>query len=315
MNKPPAGGFIFFTHQNLGSTTSTLYPLAPENLMSVLNRKTPAQELSEWTQRLHDDIKSQRMSLPVLPEVTRKLRDVVNDNNVQLRALAQVLAAEPALVAKILKSASSSLMGLEPTQSVETAIARLGVNSVRGMVFNYCLSKLFKERQTGPLKEELRRVWQRSTLTGLYGQMLAQRLKLENSYALLAGLIHNVGALPIIALFTQRKELAGKLELMRAMISAQQAELSEMIARNWGLSAELIAIPRQLKQENEQSTLLDITRCAIKLAEWYESPGYTVDGIARLPAAQRLKIDGAQLASWVADSRAEVSDLCHVLSD
>ncbi len=33
--------------------------------MSVLNRKTPAQELQEWTQRLYDDLKNQRMNLPV----------------------------------------------------------------------------------------------------------------------------------------------------------------------------------------------------------------------------------------------------------
>ncbi len=243
------------------------------------------------------------------------MRDVDNDNNVQLRVLAQTLSAEPALVARLLKSASSSIMGLEPTQSLETAIARLGINAVRGMVFNYCLSKLFKERQTGPLKEELRRVWARATLTGLFGQMLAQRLKQENSYALLAGLIHNVGALPIIALFTQRKELAGKLDLMKAMLATEQAALSETIARHWGLNEELAAVPRQLLRDNESSTLLDITRCAIRLAEWFESPGFTVDGIARLPAARRLHIDGAQLASWVADARGQITELYNVLAE
>ena len=284
-------------------------------MMNVLNRKTPAQELDEWALRLRDDIRSQRLSLPVLPEVTRKLRDIVQDNNVALRVLAQTVAAEPALVARILKSTSSSLMGLEPTQSLDTAIARLGLNAVRGMVFNYCLSKLFKERQTGPLKEELRRLWQRATLTGLFGQMLAQRLKQENSYALLAGLIHNVGAMPVVALFAQHKELAGKLDLMRGLIAAQQAELGEMIARHWGLEDDVATIPRKLRNDSEISVLLDMTRCAVKLAEWFESPGYTIDGIARLPAARRLQIDGAQLALWVADARPQITELYNVLAD
>ncbi len=283
--------------------------------MSLLNRKSPAQELQEWTLLLREEIRSQRMSLPVLPEVTRKLRDVVNDNNVSMRVLAQTLSAEPTLVARIMRAGSSSLLGLEPTQSLETAIARLGVNAVRGMVFNYCLSKLFKERQTGPLKEELRRVWQRATLTGLFGQMLAQRLKIENSYALLAGLVHNVGAMPIIALFSQRKELAGKIDLMRGLMASQQIELSEMIARHWGLPNDIVTIPHRLRQDNESGQLLDITRCAIKLAEWFESPGFTVDGIARLPAAQRLGIDGAQLASWVADARPQITELYNLLMD
>jgi HD-like signal output (HDOD) protein len=283
--------------------------------MSLLNRKTPAQELEEWTQRLREDIRLQRLNLPALPEVTRKLRDIVNDNQVSLRALAQALSAEPALVARLLKAGSSSAMGLEPTHSLETAIARLGVNAVRGMVFNYCLSKLFKERQTGPLKEELRRVWQRSTLTGLFGQLLAQRIKQENSYALLAGLIHNVGALPIIALFVQHKELAGKLDLMRGLMASQQTELSELIARHWALPNEVALIPKQLRQDEVAGTLVDITRCAIKLSEWFESPGFTVDGIARLAAAQRLRIDGAQLAQWVAEARPQITDLYNVLVD
>lgn len=284
--------------------------------MALMVRKTVDQEKAEWTARLHEELRLKRIMLPSLPEVTKKLRDVVGDNNASVRLVAQTLSGEPALVARIMKAGSSALLGLEPASNLESAIIRLGMNTTRGLVFNYCLSKLFKERHSGPLREELRKVWMRATLTGGFAQMVAARLKIENSYALLGGLVHNVGALPVISLFSQQRELAGKLDLMRLMMREQQAPLGEIVVRHWGMSDEVVAIPRQVMDESlPASQLGEIVRVALRFALCYETPGLGIETISNTPAAQRLKIDTAMAEQWLMQARKEMSELQTLLFD
>jgi HD-like signal output (HDOD) protein len=283
--------------------------------VSLPIRRTPEQERAFWRERLHEEVRLKRLQLPTLPEVTQKLRQAVSDNATPVRTLAQVIGTEPALSARISQAANAAWLGREPTASLETAITRLGYNAVRGMVYNHCLARLFRERQTGPLRDELRKIWHRASLTGAYGQRLSLMLGIENSHALLAGLVHNIGALPVFALFAQQKELAGKLDLMRALIAGEQGVIGELILRQWQVPEELYAIPVAAFQDAPErpTQVIDLTRIARELAQWYELPNSTVPQIEQLPAMKRLRLSLVRLESFLQESRDEITELNQML--
>ena len=283
--------------------------------MILSARRTPEQERIYWQARLHDDVRLKRLQLPSLPEVTQKLRQAVADNSMPVRMLAQVITSEPALSTRISQSANAAWMGLEQTNSMETAISRLGYNSVRGMVYNYCLSRLFRERQTGPLRDELRKVWHRASLTGAYGQRLSIFLGIENSHALLAGLLHNIGTLPVFAMFAQQKELAGKLDLMRWLIMEEQGAIGEIILRQWGVPEDLIPVPVGVVSDDPDrpTQVIDITRIARECAQWYDTPNCTVPNLDHLPAMRRLRLSLMQLEKFLAETKDEIAELSQLL--
>ncbi|NQD38252.1 HDOD domain-containing protein [Permianibacter sp. IMCC34836] len=281
------------------------------------SKLTLQQEQQEWSDRLQQDLRLQRLQLPSLPEITQRLREAVADRNISVRALAQVLSAEPVLVAKLMQAASASWIGLEPPANLEVAITRIGMQSVRGIVYNYCLSKLFKERQTGPLRDELRKIWQRATLTAACAQMLASKLALENSHALLAGMMHNIGALPILSLFGQQRELAGRIDLMKLLLASDQALLGEAILQHWQMPDDVIAVPRGLAHEGDADSpvTVDVIRLALELAKWQEVPNSTVPAIDNFPPAQRLHVDRRKLEPWLTQSRKEIQSFLQMLQN
>lgn len=284
--------------------------------MNTFTPKNAEQERQFWRQQLHEEVRLQRLQLPTLPELTQKLRQIVSDNNAPVRTLAHVIQTDPSLSTRITQAASAAWMGLESANSLEIAITRLGYNAVRGMVYNHCLSRLFRERQTGPLRDELRRIWLRATLTGAYGQRLALHLNIENSHALLAGLLHNIGALPVLSLFAQhKKQLAGKLDLMHWLIAEEQGTLGEMILRQWQVPEDLIPVPKGILTDHPErpTQVIDLARISLLLAIWYETPDSTVPRIDQVPAMQRLRMTLPQLEKFLQETRRDIGEFIQLL--
>lgn len=278
-------------------------------------RKTLQQEQQQWSSKLREDLRLKRLQLPSLPEITKRLREAVADRNASMRTLAQILSAEPALTVKLMQAASAAWIGLEPPANLEVAITRLGQQTVRGIVYNYCLSKLFQERQTGPLREELRKTWLRATLTAAYAEMLNKKLAIGDSYALLGGMMHNIGALPVLALFAQQRELAGRLDLLKLLISSEQALLGEAILQQWHMPADVMMVPQGITSDgsDESPTTVDLVRVALVLAKWQELPNSTVPAIDDMPAANRLALNRRKLEPWLTDSRKDIQSYTQLL--
>lgn len=278
-------------------------------------RKSLQQEQQQWSARLREDLRLKRLQLPSLPEVTRRLREAVADRSLSIRGLAQILSSEPVLAAKLMQAASGAWTGLEPSATLEQAITRLGQHSVRGIVYNYCLSRLFQERQSGPLREELRKVWLRATLTAAYAELLNVKLAAHESYALLAGMMHNIGELPVLALFSTQRELAGRLDLLKLLLQSEKAALGEAILKQWQMPDEICAVPMGLTSPGDGNSpqAIDIVRVALELARWQESPNATVPAIDNLPAAQRLGLNRQRLEPWLVQSRAALQGFTQLL--
>jgi len=234
---------------------------------------------------------------------------------VSVRVLAQTVSAEPVLVAKLMQAGGAAWMGLEPPANIEVAITRIGIHSVRGIVYNYCLSKLFKERQTGPLRDELRKIWNRATMTAACAQMLATKLALKNNHALLAGMVHNIGALPILSLFAQQRELAGRLDLMKLLLSSESALLGEAILQHWQMPDDVIAVPIGMVLDGGAATpvTVDLVRLALELAKWQEDIFANIPALDELPAVQRLALDQAKLKALLSQCQAEILSFNQVL--
>ncbi len=282
-------------------------------------RRSNEEIYHHWLSRLHEDVRMKRLSLPSLPESTRRLRELVSGPQEQgLRVLAQALTQEPELATRVSKLASAAWLGLHAPGDLETAIARIGMNHVRSLVFNFCLSKLFREKQAGPLREDLKRLRQQAIRTGAAAQWLAARLMPEDANALLAGLTHNVGALPVYAMFMQQKELAGRQDLLTRMVDDVQGSLGELVLQQWGLPEAIWSVPRQVFARTpppKHTAHGDLICLARRFGLWLEKPDSTVPPLAEMAAAERFGLSRLQLEQWLADGRAELGDWQSLLAD
>ena len=73
---------------------------------------------------LVEKIQSDSLVLPTLPEIAIKIREAADDPDVNLLAMADVIAQDPALSARMVKVANSAFMGR--SVKVETLNQNLG---------------------------------------------------------------------------------------------------------------------------------------------------------------------------------------------
>ncbi|GAB4550255.1 MAG: HDOD domain-containing protein [Phycisphaerales bacterium] len=132
--------------------------------------------------------------IAMLPEITIRIIELVEDPNSTANDLHQIISNDPALCARILKVVNSSFYGL-PGQigSINRAIVLLGLNAVKNIAISASLAKLFRGGQLSP-HFSARDLWTHSVAAATAAKVIADEMKVASSdEAFLAGLVHDLG--------------------------------------------------------------------------------------------------------------------------
>lgn len=135
--------------------------------------------------------------LPALPAVAVQILDKIKDPETPMQQLADILATDPSLSAKVLNVVNSSYFGLPRTiTNLSHAVNLLGEDSLKYIALSFSLIKLFDRHKN---KFDYGLFWRHSLSVALACRFLGDSLDrpdAEDMYFL--GLIHNIG---ILALF------------------------------------------------------------------------------------------------------------------
>lgn len=194
--------------------------------------------------------KSPKYRPPVLPSVAIELSDLTRKSTVSYDEVVQVLQQDPLIVAGVLKVAQSPIYGgRSPVQSLKEAIQRLGINTLRDIVWQVVAGmRLFRVKgYTGTME----RLQAHSVFTGCMSRVIATRAGIAAEHAFLCGLLHDVGISgTLIALVEGEKNLP-ELATLLAAIDGVHAQAGGMIAKLWGLSP---AIEKVISQHHPTSS-------------------------------------------------------------
>ena len=135
--------------------------------------------------------------LPALPAVAARILDKIKDPETPMQQLADILATDPSLSAKVLNVVNSSYFGLPRTiTNLSHAVSLLGEDSLKYIALSFSLIKLFDRHKN---KFDYGLFWRHSLSVALACRFIADSLEwpdTEDMYFL--GLVHNIG---ILALF------------------------------------------------------------------------------------------------------------------
>lgn len=199
-------------------------------------------------QRIIADVKSGRLRLPSLPDVALKIRATVNDPRRSSADIARVVQFDPALAARLIQIANSPLYrGSKTFDNCHSAITRIGLAAVRNLVTGLTLRNLFEAR-TPLLRERLQATWQHSCRVAAISSVLARVTQgLDPDRALLAGLIHDIGVLPLLRYIEAEGWGGPDLDAQRleTLIARLRAALGTFVLKSWQFEPDLAAIPAQ----------------------------------------------------------------------
>ncbi|GAB4288571.1 MAG: HDOD domain-containing protein [Methylophaga sp.] len=215
------------------------------------------------------EMESGKLVLPTLPEVALQVREVAEDPDATAQQLADIITTDAALSARLLKIANSPLYrGRVAIDSIQMAVSRLGLSMVRNLVTSLVMEQMF-QATSNRLEKRLRALWEQSTKVAAASQVIAAKLPgIKTDEAMLAGLIHAIGVLPILMKADEDGELIKDSKKLDQLIDNLYPRLGATILENWKFPDNLIAVAREHANLNRNSgdngpDLVDVVQVAV----------------------------------------------------
>jgi HD-like signal output (HDOD) protein len=271
------------------------------------------------TQEIRADLAAGRLVLPSMPEVVLKVASLLNDPQSSGEALAEMVGKDPALSARFLRMANSAYFpGMRPVADLRRAIVRLGHKVIRHLIMTLSVSKLYDVRAHPVARPHLLELWRHSTLTATLSELIARRLgHLEAEVAMLAGLTHRIGALPVIVRAERTPEVLQTRSLVQTLLDRLHREVGETIVKAWRFPPELVAVVTQhddLARESEGlADYVDVVQVALLSAYRGTEHRWGAAAWDSVPATLAVGLDEKDTADLVGFAGARVGELRRLL--
>lgn len=215
---------------------------------------------------LLEDLEHNRLVLPTLPEVALRVREVVDDENASITDITRVVSSDAALGARLIQVANSPLMrASRPIDTLDAAVTRLGIKLVRDMVTSIAMEQMFQA--TSELTDrKLRQLWEHSSQVAAISHALASCVPgLQPQEAMLGGLVHDIGSLPILTKAEDHPELLEDEATLDRILNRLHPRVGGMILRAWRFPAELVKVAElheKLDRDSEEADYVDVVTVA-----------------------------------------------------
>jgi HD-like signal output (HDOD) protein len=190
---------------------------------------------------LHEDLKNNCLKLPSLPDVAMRVGKAMRDETTDARTLAKIIQSDPAITTKLIKASNSPLYaGVTPVDTCSAAVVRLGSDTTHKLVLTFALRELFKTRSP-ILKAHMQALWEHSIKISAICYVLAKITKtFDAEHALLAGLLHDVGAIAILSYAENFPEIANNDEELDLVIEDMRGRVGASILQTWEFPEDLV---------------------------------------------------------------------------
>ena len=265
--------------------------------------------------------------LPTLPAVALQLVELAEDSSAALDEFAKVIAFDPALVGKLMRTANSSFYGLRrKVSSLSEAIGFMGLNATISLSLSFSLRGLSCGQGDGDLDDT--NYWSRSLLTALAARTIAIELReLQPEDFLLAGLMQDIGVLamaamlgnPYVMLYKNSPDHASLLEYEAARYGFDHVRAGEQLLKHWRLPAHIHeSVWRshepdnapERRAENRSDGIGRLSACVATAAciadAWIEGASADALNAAYRTAQSFLDINAEQYQNIIASMRDEM---------
>lgn len=205
----------------------------------------------EILDKVEAKITSNQLVLPTIPEIMLQIRKVVNDPNASLQDMAKILNSDPSLAARIFKVANSVLYRRDrEITNLNQAVSRLGQKLVRTLVDSHAITQMFGA-PSGPLKAFYLDLYIHSLQVAAHAYALAKHYsKVDPDQALMAGLVHDIGFLPMSRCADNFPEFKTQTAPLIQIMDRLHTQVGEMVLESWRFPAEIIQACREHEQLN-----------------------------------------------------------------
>ncbi len=199
--------------------------------------------VADLTERIGNLFASPSYQPPMLPTVAVELLDVARYPEIDLKRIARMIARDPLLAGQVMRRVQSPFYaGRRPIVSLDQAIFRLGLNTIRDLVLEAALNvRLFTTPGYASAMERIRR---HSVATAHICRILGPVTQQDPHKLFLLGLLHDVGLAAALIAIDDIFDGADRPPMVHVWTAIETTHESAgtLLARIWDLPGDVPAL-------------------------------------------------------------------------
>lgn len=235
---------------------------------------------------------SGKLDLPALPDVAIRIQAAIKDPDIDIMKLVRIVEQDLAVTGGLLRSANSAMHGgNKPVGNIRDAIVRLGMTISKRLAMTIAMQQIFRSPST-VMHQRLRGVWEQSVYVSALSYVIAKwKGEFDPERALLCGLLHSVGVVPILDYIARNH---GELspEAIDAVVLKLQGLVGEIVVGYWGLNSNMNEVVRDSANWNrDHAHAADYTDVVLVARLYYlnqAQPDAMVPRYHEIPAFKNL---------------------------
>lgn len=262
--------------------------------------------VQDFLNHVQTELDANRLILPTLPDIALKVRDAVSQGEASANALADMIVTDAALSARLIRVANSPLYrGTVGVKNIQMAVSRLGNNTIKTLITSLVMQQMFSP-QSDLLEQHFRNTWEQSiNVSSISRALVSFAPHLDADEAMLAGLIHQIGKLPILVLVEDIPEFRDSPSRLAKLLEKAHPPIGNIIMETWDFPEILKPVASEYVNfqydSGSKADYVDIVQVAFLQSisgtdhpacrvDWNTVPAFAKLGMD--PSAEILEIEG-----------------------
>jgi len=265
--------------------------------------------------KLASEVAAGDVRLPSLPGIAVRVQQVLEDPRAARTQVAQVIGADAALAARILRLANSAFLNPSSQQitDLKQAVTRLGHQLVRCTAVSFALQQMNAGDGVAALRPQLQELWRKGTLVASIAYVLARETRAANpDEALVAGLMHNIGSLYIAVRAHQHGAVLGADDAATRVLSNGHPRIAGAILGHWKFAPSIVSAVSNQNASNlptGAAGLADVLIASISLVPCVFFRGLLDETVTAVAAFQRLALDTTECTRLLRTTGRQIKSL------
>ena len=170
------------------------------------------------------------------------LRKILQNPQLTIADLTHALALEPLISAKLIHRANLGGDHEKKIVDLQTAIEALGLKTARSCAMSIAMAQLLGAKGMAELSDMANALWEHSIRSAASARVIAARCtRINPDEAMLAGMIHDLGAFYMLYRAAQYEELRQRPDSIRFLMTEWHESIGIALLNSLGLPEEIIA--------------------------------------------------------------------------
>lgn len=189
------------------------------------------------------ELSSDSLVFPTCFDAALKLRKELQNPDLPVSRIAAIVTLDPLIASRLTHLASSVLYSPDgtPARDLQTAVQRLGVEMVRTTALGVAMGQMLRAKDMVLFSEISRSLWEHSIRAAAASRLLArQNGRISPDQAMLAGLVHDLGAFYMLYRAAQYEELRLRPETVKYLILLWHESIGVSLLDAIGVPEEIV---------------------------------------------------------------------------